>query len=285
MFKQRFQQCIQILGLVALIALCAVGLLALAGGLPAWAQAGPLANLSGVPNTLSYQGVLRKTDGSPVDDTFAMTFRLYAAASGGTALHTETISDVVVREGLFTVLLGDQAGQAIPASAFKAPLYVSVQVGGDAEMAPRQRIAPVPYAVQLTDGLYVDGAGNVGVGKQDAIAAKLDVAGGIKATGVVNAAGFTYSGDKPIKFVTYAPPTIGDDVNYNTGVPTADWHAAIVGFRALDGDIQEDDAGNIIQVYMYGSGGTWWLRADFRSHINPEEWTVNVMYVSKQLVQ
>jgi hypothetical protein len=31
-------------------------------------------------------------------------------------------------------------------------------------MAPRQRIAPVPYAMQLTDGIYVGGDGNVGVG-------------------------------------------------------------------------------------------------------------------------
>jgi hypothetical protein len=283
MFKQRFQQCMYVAGLVALMSLSLVGALALAGGLPAWAQAGPLATLSGVSNTVSYQGVLRNTDGSLVEGTYAMTFRLYDAASGGAKLHEETIPGVVVREGLFTVLLGDQAGQAIPAVAFKAPLYVSVQVGSGAEMAPRQRIAPVPYAVQLTDGLYVDDAGNVGVGKKDGIGAKLDVAGNAKVSGVVTADGFSYSGAKPFKFVTYS--NLGDNIDFDTGFAFSDWHAAVVGFQAMHGDIQEAAIGDIIQVYMHEVDGTWRIRAEFITHVVNENWTVHVMYVNRRLVQ
>jgi hypothetical protein len=346
---KKLQFCAQIVGFATLILLSAVGALALTGnGFPAWAQAGPLTTLSGVPNVISYQGILRSTDGTPVDGPRDITLRLYTTPSGGEAIHKETWANEMVRAGLFTVLLGDQSGNPIPASAFRKPLYVSVQVGKGQEMAPRQRIAPVPYAVQLTDGIYVDRDGNgvnvivgdgaspahmvipqgglcvsaqgdcspqtgtvkadrveaeelkaqalsaehihlLGSPEEDGIAVKLDVAGnvrvtgGVDATGVVNAAGFTYSGAKPFKFVNYT--SLGDSVNYDTGVSTADWHAAIVGFKAADGDIQESGWGDIIQVYMYELQGTWWIRADFRSHNTHEKWDVNVMYVSKQLVQ
>jgi hypothetical protein len=160
MFK-KLQLCAQIVGFATLILLSAVGALALTGnGFPAWAQTRSLTTLSGVPNVISYQGMLRSTDGTPVDGPHNITLRLYTTPSGGEAIHKETLANEMVRAGLFTVLLGDQSGNPIPASAFRKPLYVSVQVGKGQEMAPRQRIAPVPYAVQLTDGIYVDRAGN-----------------------------------------------------------------------------------------------------------------------------
>ena len=158
---KKLQFCAQIVGFATLILLSAAGALALTGnGFPAWAQAGPLTTLSGVPNVISYQGMLRSTDGTPVDGPHDITLRLYTTPSGGEAIHTETLANEMVRAGLFTVLLGDQSGNPILASAFRKPLYVSVQVGKGQEMAPRQRIAPVPYAVQLTDGIYVDRDGN-----------------------------------------------------------------------------------------------------------------------------
>jgi hypothetical protein len=86
----------------------------------------------------------------------------------------------MVYDGLFTVLLGDADGNPIEAAAFRNKLYASIQVGNNAEMEPRQRIAPVPYAVQLTDGIYVDGDGNVGVGTTDP-ATKLHIEGGTDA--------------------------------------------------------------------------------------------------------
>jgi hypothetical protein len=98
-----------------------------------------------------------------MNGTYDMTFRLYDSPTGGPPVHTETLTGVLVRDGLFTVLLGDAADNPINAAAFQKPLDVGIQVENGAEMVPRQRIAPVPYAVQLTDGVYVDESGRVGI--------------------------------------------------------------------------------------------------------------------------
>jgi hypothetical protein len=126
--------------------------------------------------------MLRQPDGTPINGPYTMTFRLYDDPVVAGALYSETLKNVMVRDGLFTVLLGDVT--PINTALFKQPLYVGIQVENDAEMAPRQRLAPVPYAVQLTDGVYVDAAGNVGIGKTDP-AAQLDVGGDLAVSGAV----------------------------------------------------------------------------------------------------
>ena len=46
---------------------------------------------------------------------------------------------------------------------------------------------------------------------------------------------------------------------------------------AYHGDIQEDDAGQILLAYMEPKGDKWQIRADFRSHNNHENWTLDVI--------
>lgn len=89
------------------------------------------------------------------------------------------------------------------------------------------------------------------------------------------------TGSKPIFFKRYS--SIGDNAYKTTGISASDYNAAIVGMRALDGDINENDDGDIIQVYMYVSSGKWKIRADFRTHGDHENWTIDVMYVSTKL--
>lgn len=73
-----------------------------------------------VPQTMNFQG--RLADGANVpkaDGLYNMTFRLYAASSGGSALWTEvreTTNRVQVTNGLFTVQIGSVT--PIPASLF-----------------------------------------------------------------------------------------------------------------------------------------------------------------------
>ena len=70
----------------------------------------------------------------------------------------------------------------------------------------------------------------------------------------------------------------------DTGYNSRDWVATIAGFRALSGDIEEDDTGNIIQVYTYVRDGKWWYFADFRSHKSHETFIVWVMFIRQELV-
>jgi len=59
-----------------------------------------------IPETISYQGVLRDDDGNPVPDgAYSVTFRLYDVATHGTALWTETQS-ISVSGGILNAHLG-----------------------------------------------------------------------------------------------------------------------------------------------------------------------------------
>ncbi len=81
--------------------------------------------------------------------------------------------------------------------------------------------------------------------------------------------------------VRYEYRNLGDNISYNTGISTTTYECGVAGMAALDGDIQEHDDGDIIQSYMYKSGGTWWIRADFRTHNNHESWNIDVMCINK----
>lgn len=96
---------------------------------------------------INYQGKLTNAAGQLIDGTYSMTFKLYAAASGGTALWTEThTSNVVVTNGLFNVMLGSTTSLT---SVFQAndALYLEIAIGTET-LAPRQEMASVGYALR-----------------------------------------------------------------------------------------------------------------------------------------
>lgn len=99
--------------------------------------------IADIPRTMNFQGQLTDSGGSPVDATLPMTFRLYTTDSGGMAVWSETKPAVVVAHGIFTVLLGSPTPIPLP---FDVQYWISIQVGDDDEMAPRQPLAANPYA-------------------------------------------------------------------------------------------------------------------------------------------
>ena len=103
--------------------------------------------VANIPNAFSYQGMLRRANGDLANGTFNITLNIYDVVTGGTALHSETFTNIVVRNGNFGVVVGDAA--ALPAGLFdNANLYIGLTVAPDAEMLPRQRLFPVPWAMQ-----------------------------------------------------------------------------------------------------------------------------------------
>lgn len=106
---------------------------------------------------LSYQGRLADpTTGNPKSGTFAMTFRLYGVATGGTALWTEGPKNITASNGQFSTLLGDTT--ALNLTIFDGrDLWLGVQVGSDLEAAPRIQVAYAPYALYAGNSAKLGG--------------------------------------------------------------------------------------------------------------------------------
>lgn len=97
-----------------------------------------------IPHLINYQGKLTDSGGQPITATKAITFRIYNVESGSTSLWQETQS-VTINKGVFNVLLGSVNDLNL---TFDVPYYLGIQVGGDAEMTPRQRITSSGYALR-----------------------------------------------------------------------------------------------------------------------------------------
>lgn len=114
------------------------------------------------PSAISYQGTLSTVSGTPITGEIGLTFRLYSAISGGSALWTEAhtgANAVPISNGLFQVLLGSLT--PIPASIWSDndTVYLGVQVDGDStEMTPREIVSAVPVAMQVADLTIPDGS-------------------------------------------------------------------------------------------------------------------------------
>ena len=105
-------------------------------------------------NEMGYQGRLTDAAGNPINGTKNMTFRLYTAETGGTAIWEETHAGVQVSDGLFNVVLGEST--PLDEAQFHQPLYLEVVVDGET-LSPRQKLLGAPYAFSLVPGAVIKG--------------------------------------------------------------------------------------------------------------------------------
>ena len=105
-----------------------------------------------VPRLVRYQGKAVDSKKVPLEGPYNLTFRLYDAATAGTIVWQEPQTNVPLSGGHFSVLLG----QVNPLTVdWSKPLWLSVQVNTDPELAPRQQITSVPLALraEVAEGL------------------------------------------------------------------------------------------------------------------------------------
>ncbi len=149
------------------------------------------------PDKVSYQGFLTDGVGDPVaNGSYSVNFTIYDAASGGTALWSETQS-VSTADGLFSVWLG--AVTPIAGTVFAdSGRYLGIAVESDPEIVPRTEFVAVPYAyrVESVDGakggtvsgdLEVTGRASIGtghgtLGSEAFVAGRLNTASGFRST-------------------------------------------------------------------------------------------------------
>ncbi|UCE17338.1 MAG: hypothetical protein JSV84_10580 [Gemmatimonadota bacterium] len=113
----------------------------------AWAQ---------IPQTMSYQGMLKDGAGNPVaDSTVTMTFKLYDVEEEGTALWQE-IREVEITDGLYHVILGGENPLNLP---FDKPYWLGITVATEEELTPRYALTSSPYSLNAVSTIVEPVAG------------------------------------------------------------------------------------------------------------------------------
>ena len=107
------------------------------------------------PTLLHLQVRLADSVGTPLDGSVALEVRLYDDASAGTLLWSEA-PGATASNGVVDLLLGGTV--PFPANAFDgSERWLALQVGADAEMTPRVRVASVPFAFRAATADDVPG--------------------------------------------------------------------------------------------------------------------------------
>jgi len=105
--------------------------------------------------TFSHQGRLLDGSGNVVPDgTYEVEYRIFHAATEGTAAYTET-QNVQVVDGLFTTSISPLG--TIDPTVFARPTWLELAINGET-LTPRQRLQGSPYAFSLISGAVVQGA-------------------------------------------------------------------------------------------------------------------------------
>lgn len=100
-----------------------------------------------VPEQINYQGRITNTGGLPFNGVYDLTFTIYDAPTGGTALWTETHTGVAVASGLFSIILGTTTPITTTVLATDSR-WLGVALLPAPEMSPRTKITSVAYAIK-----------------------------------------------------------------------------------------------------------------------------------------
>lgn len=134
-----------------------VCLVVLAGVLAVSAQGpSPRRPAAALGTAFAYQGQLTQS-GAPVNGSRQLSFRLYDAPSAGNLLGSTT-QTLTLTHGLFTTAL--DFGSLFDGNE----RYLGITIGGDPELAPRQRLSAVPYALHAADAWSINGNGGTNSG-------------------------------------------------------------------------------------------------------------------------
>ena len=109
---------------------------------------------SQVPAVVSYQGRLTDDAGNPLIGVHTLTFKLYNAAEGGIVLWTETHTETLTVEGLYSSTIGSITTFTSGGIDFFIPYWLSIAVDGGAEIG-RYRVTTTPYSFHAA---YADSA-------------------------------------------------------------------------------------------------------------------------------
>jgi hypothetical protein len=118
----------------------------------------PAASAAEVPRLIKFSGTLLDPQDRPMAGPVGVTFALHAQQTGGGALWLETQNVIPDAHGNYTVLLGANSANGVPAELFTSgeARWLAVQVERQAEQ-PRVLLVSVPYALKAADAETLGG--------------------------------------------------------------------------------------------------------------------------------
>ena len=118
----------------------------------------PAASAAEVPRLIKFSGTLLDAQDRPMAGPVGVTFALHAQQTGGAALWLETQNVTPDAHGFYTVLLGANSTNGVPAELFASgeARWLEVQVERQAEQ-PRILLVSVPYALKAKDAETLGG--------------------------------------------------------------------------------------------------------------------------------
>ena len=131
------------------------------------------------PGQVSYQGLLLDQQGAPITGNVNLLFTIFNAASGGSALWTESHPSVAALNGVYDVVLGATT-PITPAVVAGGSLFLQITVNGET-LVPRQRLVAVPYAIRAESAASADTVGGFDAGYITEIVQHGDFDGGAPA--------------------------------------------------------------------------------------------------------
>jgi PKD repeat protein len=84
---------------------------------------------------------------------------------------------------------------------------------------------------------------------------------------------------------TNLPPFSVETGGYQTNISPSEYVCGIAGMHAIDGDINENDTGDIMRVFTYHDNTRWKVFADFRSHHQDEVWDIDLICIKRSVAQ
>jgi hypothetical protein len=118
----------------------------------------PSSSAADVPRLIKFSGTLLDAQDRPMAGPVGVTFALHAQQTGGAALWLETQNVKPDASGGYTVLLGANSANGVPAELFASgeARWLEVQAERQAEQ-PRVLLVSVPYALKAKDAETLGG--------------------------------------------------------------------------------------------------------------------------------
>jgi hypothetical protein len=122
---------------------------------------------------MPFQGFVSDLSGSPLNGAVTLTFKFYANLNDAQPLWTETLANVPVQFGAFSVQLGEQNPALKDALNEGFAKFIGISVNQGAEMLPRQKLGAVPYAFLSNNALSLGGKAYTEFLTQDALVTEI----------------------------------------------------------------------------------------------------------------